>query len=82
MSENKTTWDDDLVRFLDGAISVGLSHLPPGVPKEVHSLAEQAIAKAMMWASGKIKPDQIKVLVADKASASAEIDWGNESQGD
>ena len=55
-----------------------MSAIPITVPAEIRSLAEQAVARAMMWVVRQIKPDQIKVLVEAKADATAKIDWGEE----
>ncbi len=78
MSDDKTTLDDALITLLDAGITVGMSAMPVTVPKEIRSLAEQAVARAMMWVVRQIKPDQIKVLVEAKADATAKIDWGEE----
>jgi len=76
MSDDKTTLDDTLITLMDAGIAIGMSAIPMSVPPEVRSLAEQAVARAMMWVVRQVKPDQIKVLVDEKASATAEIDWG------
>jgi len=80
MSDDKTTaritLDDNLVTLLDAGIAVGMSALPVTVPKEIRSLAEQAVARAMLWLVRQVKPEHVKVLVEDNVSATAEIDWG------
>ena len=76
MGDDKTTLDDALITLMDAGIAIGMSAIPVSVPPEVRSLAEQAVARAMLWVVRQVKPDQIKVLVDDKATAPAEIDWG------
>lgn len=76
MSDDKTTLDDALITLMDAGIAIGVSAIPVTVPPEVRSLAEQAVARAMLWVVRQIKPDQIRVLVEAKADATAEIDWG------
>ena len=61
---------------MDAGITVGMSAIPVSVSPEIRSLAEQAVARAMLWVVRQIKPDQIRVLVEAKGSATAEIDWG------
>ena len=78
MSDDKTTLDSTLITLMDAGITVGMSAIPVTVPPEVRSLAEQAVARAMLWVVRQIKPDQIRVLVEAEASATAEIDWGEE----
>mgnify|MGYP003113773962 FL=1 len=76
MSDDKTTLDDSLVTLLDAGVAVGMSAIPITVPAEIRSLAQQAVARAMLWVVRQIEPEQLKVLVEDGAKATAEIDWG------
>ena len=76
MGDDKTTLDDALITLMDAGIAIGMSAIPVSVPPEVRSLAEQAVARAMLWVMRQVKPDQIKVRGDEKASATAEIDWG------
>ena len=80
MSDDKTTLDDALITLLDAGIAVGMSAIPITVPAEIRSLAEQAVARAMLWIVRQVEPDQLKVLVKDSAKATAEIDWGKDGQ--
>jgi hypothetical protein len=78
MSDDKTTLDDSLVTLLDAGVAVGMSAIPITVPAEIRSLAQQAVARAMLWVVRQVEPDQLKVIVDSKADATAEIDWGEE----
>ena len=78
MSDEQTTLDADLIALMDAGIAIGLSGIPDSATPEIRSLAEQAVARAMLWVVRQIKPEQIKVLVEAKADATAEIDWGEE----
>tara|TARA_R100000781_G_scaffold98430_2_gene62111 strand:+ start:408 stop:641 length:234 start_codon:yes stop_codon:yes gene_type:complete len=76
MSDDKTTLDDALITLLDAGVAVGMSAIPITVPTEIRSLAQQAVARAMLWVVRQVEPEQLKVLVEDGAKATAEIDWG------
>ena len=76
MSDDKTTLDDALITLLDAGVAVGMSAIPITVPTEIRSLAQQAVARAMLWVVRQVEPGQLKVLVEDGAKATAEIDWG------
>jgi len=78
MSDDKTTLDDALITLLDAGVAVGMSAIPITVPTEIRSLAQQAVARAMLWVVRQVEPDQLKVIVDSKADATAEIDWGEE----
>ena len=78
MSDDKTTLDDALITLLDAGIAGGMSAIPITVPAEIRSLAQQAVARAMLWVVRQVEPDQLKVLVKDSAKAKAEIEWGEE----
>jgi len=78
MSDDKTTLDDALITLLDAGVAVGMSAIPITVPTEIRSLAQQAVARAMLWVVRQVEPDQLKVLVKDGAKAKAEIEWGEE----
>jgi len=78
MGDDKTNIDERFIALLDAGIKIGMSNVPSSVPSEIRNLAEQAVARAMMWVIRQIEPSQIRVLVDKNASATAEIDWGNE----
>mgnify|MGYP003116159978 CR=1 FL=1 len=80
MSEEKTLLDDALVRMLDAGTAVGMSAIPVTVPPEIKSLAQAAVARALLWVVRQIEPDQLKVVVENQAKATAEIDWGEDGK--
>ena len=82
MSDDKTTLDDSLGTLLDAGVAVGMSAIPITVPAEIRSLAQQAVARAMLWVVRQVEPDQLKVIVDSKADATAEIDWGEDNAKD
>ena len=78
MAIEKLKIDEALIKILDAGISIGMKHVPNAVPQQTKNLIEATVAQALLWVLRQIDPSSIKVTVDAKATAKAEIEWGDD----
>jgi len=77
MPDEKLKLDEALIKILDAGISMGMRHVPDAVPQQTRNLIEATVAQALVWVLRQIEPSAINVKVGKKATAKAEIKWGD-----